>query len=95
MDHFIKLKSFVTAEEKQHLTDFEIKKLYQKLKGVPYQDRILKFALKPDRADVIIPAAIATIEIMKMARADKIHLPRVGIRDGLLQDLSSTARDSI
>lgn len=93
MDRFIKLKEFVSEENGDFLTKKEMKKLYNCLVEVDYQERIAKFFLKPDRADVIVPAAIATNEIMKMAKSDKIYFPQVGLKDGILQELSSTISD--
>jgi exopolyphosphatase / guanosine-5'-triphosphate,3'-diphosphate pyrophosphatase len=92
MDRFIKLKQFISSEKGSFLETREMKKIYTALNAVDYNKRILKFKLKPDRADVIIPAAITTIEILKLAKADRIRLPRVGLKDGLLQELSVKSR---
>ncbi len=67
-----------------------MKQLFKSLDEVNYKERILKFCLTPDRADVIIPAAIATVAIMEMAGSEKIHLPLVGLKDGLLQELCAS-----
>lgn len=93
MDRFIKLKHFVSESDGDHLTKKEMLKLGSLLKSVNYQERIEKFELKPDRADVIIPAAIATQEIMKLGRSTKIHFPQVGLKDGILYELSSAITD--
>ncbi len=88
MDRFIKLKSHVASHHGDFLHAQDMEKLYQKLVEVDYNERIRRFALKPDRADVIVPAAIATIELMKMAQSEKIYFPQVGIKDGVLFDLA-------
>lgn len=88
MDRFVKLKPHVSQEPGEFLTRKDMKKLYTSLEEVDYKQRIAKFCLKPDRADVIIPAAIATLEILKMAGAQTIDLPQVGLKDGLLYELS-------
>ena len=89
MDRFIKLKSFVSNQSGDYLTQKDMQSLQEKLMAVPYKERILKFCLKPDRADVIIPAAIATNEILRLAKCSKIHFPQVGLKDGVLYDLVS------
>lgn len=89
MDRFIKLKSFVSQREGIDLKPQEMKKLYQLLSEVDYRQRIVKFALKPDRADVIIPAAIATLKFLELGKCEEIVFPQVGIKDGVLQELSS------
>lgn len=51
--------------------------------------RIHHLRLNPDRADVIIPAANIYIEIAKMAKADQVLVPSVGLKDGLIYRLYS------
>jgi exopolyphosphatase/guanosine-5'-triphosphate,3'-diphosphate pyrophosphatase len=91
MDRFIKLKEFVgNTNSENFISDTEMKNIYKELKSVTYSERITKFCLKPDRADVIIPAAIATNTIMEMAGAERIYLPQVGLSDGVLYELCSS-----
>ena len=54
------------------------------MKAYTFEDRVKKFALKPDRADVIIPAAEIYIRVMKLAGANKIIVPKVGLSDGII-----------
>lgn len=89
MDRFVKLKSHVSSESGASLSYGNMKDLYKKLSEVDYNTRIEKFWLKPDRADVIIPAAIATLNIMKLSGSELIHFPQVGLKDGVLYELSS------
>ena len=91
MDRFVKLKTFVSNHDEDFLTSDEMEALYNELKSVDYNERIAKFCLKPDRADVIIPAAIATKTILSMAQSKKIYLPQVGLKDGLLHELCSSS----
>ena len=90
MDRFIKLKKFVSNESGSSLEKKEMRKLYEALVSVSYTERLAKFELRSDRADVIIPAAIATNEIMRLARSERIYFPEVGLKDGILYDLAST-----
>jgi len=48
---------------------------------------MLKFDMNPDRADVIIPAATIFLSIMEWSKADLIHIPRIGITDGIVHQL--------
>lgn len=89
MDRFIKLKPFVSETEGIDLSREHMKDLYQLLSEVDYRERIQKFSLKPDRADVIVPAAIATLQFMKLGSCKQILFPQVGVKDGVLQELSS------
>lgn len=51
------------------------------------EDRIIKLKLKPDRADVIVPAAQIYLKIMKMANLSEIQVPKVGLSDGIILEL--------
>ena len=51
------------------------------------EERIHKLQLNSDRADVIIPASEIYISAMKWARATKIIVPDVGLKDGIMQRL--------
>jgi exopolyphosphatase/guanosine-5'-triphosphate,3'-diphosphate pyrophosphatase len=46
-----------------------------------------RFDLKPDRADVIIPAAKIFLSVMKNADIEKVFVPQVGLSDGLVHQL--------
>ena len=43
--------------------------------------------LRPDRADVIIPAADIFLRIMDHAEIDEVFVPKVGLADGIVYDL--------
>ncbi len=61
--------------------------LVKKLQATSYEDRIRQMGLRPDRADVIMPAAIILLRIAKLAEVDEILVPCVGVREGLLLDI--------
>jgi len=49
------------------------------------EERISKLQLNPDRADVIVHASDIYVFAMKWARAGKILVPNVGLKDGIMQ----------
>jgi len=55
--------------------------------GHSLEDRINKLQLNPDRADVIVPASDIYITAMQWAKATKILVPEVGLKDGIMQML--------
>lgn len=55
--------------------------------GHSLEDRVNKLQLNPDRADVIVPAADIYIRAMQWAKASKILIPDVGLKDGIMQML--------
>lgn len=56
----------------------------------PYdlEGRIRVLGLRPDRADVILPAARIYLSVMKWSRASLIHVPQFGLADGLVRELA-------
>jgi len=42
------------------------------------------YPIKPDRADVIVPAMEVFITIMEVLEADEIFVPKMGLSDGVL-----------
>ncbi len=62
----------------------QLKKLIARLEAIPVEERIRKLGLRPDRADVILPAAMVFHDIMKLARADEIRFPDASLLEGIL-----------
>ncbi|MCL1894309.1 MAG: Ppx/GppA family phosphatase [Holophagaceae bacterium] len=58
--------------------------------GLSYKQRMEQLGLKPDRADVILPAAMVYEKISSLSGVDEILVPFVGIRDGIIIDLFDT-----
>ncbi|GAA4306132.1 exopolyphosphatase [Compostibacter hankyongensis] len=64
-----------------------LKDYYKELGSVSAEERMHYYALRPDRADVIVPALQIYVSVMKWADADEIYVPRIGLVDGLIQAL--------
>ncbi len=62
----------------------ELGEIADKLKAMTFKERIDKLGLRTDRADVILPATLLVQTILRQARIEKIFIPNVGLRDGLL-----------
>ncbi len=60
---------------------------YRELEAVPIAERISKYGLREDRADVIVPALQIYINVMRWANAQEIYIPKIGLADGLIQHL--------
>jgi len=60
---------------------------YKFLKSMSYEERITELGLKPDRADVIIPATKIYLSAMKWSGATKIYVPKIGLADGIIRSL--------
>jgi len=60
---------------------------YKELSSVTLSDRILKYSLREDRADVIVPALLIYVNTMRWAGAEEIYVPKIGLADGLIRHL--------
>ena len=60
---------------------------YKELSSVTLADRIVKYSLREDRADVIVPAILIYINTMRWAGAEEIYVPKIGLADGLIRHL--------
>lgn len=51
----------------------------------------LRYNLREDRADVIVPALRIYINVMRWADSELIYVPKIGLADGLIQHLYASA----
>ncbi|WP_317898224.1 Ppx/GppA phosphatase family protein [Aurantibacillus circumpalustris] len=77
-------------KETKHLSYDKVKNIYDMLCSYTYQERVERLDLKPDRADVIIPAAKIFLTVMKNADIEKVFVPQVGLSDGLVHQMYDT-----
>lgn len=68
--------------------DYEdLNRLNTHLSSYSLEDRVKILGLNRDRADVIIPASEIYLQVMKWANIKQIYVPRLGLVDGLIQQL--------
>jgi hypothetical protein len=66
------------------VTTDEIETTLDEISKLTYDQRIVDLRLKPDRADVIIPALEIYLRIMKVANINEIIVPKMGLADGMI-----------
>lgn len=71
----------------QPLSYLWLKSEFQFLEKMDYTQRILQLGLNQDRADVIIPATKIYLNAAKWSGAKKIHVPKIGLADGMVKML--------
>jgi exopolyphosphatase/guanosine-5'-triphosphate,3'-diphosphate pyrophosphatase len=64
-----------------------LKDYYKELNSFSVPDRMRLYNLKEDRADVIVPALLIYVNVMRWIDADEIFVPKIGLADGLIQAL--------
>ena len=62
-------------------------KIFKQLETMNYHDRMVKYSLNPDRADVILPASKIFLKAFEWTSASKIYVPRLGLSDGIIKDI--------
>ena len=69
-----------------------LREIYDELKPLTVNQRMEKYALKPDRADVIVPAAEIFLTIAEITGAGFIYVPVIGLADGIIDGLYQKRR---
>ncbi|MBL7696622.1 MAG: exopolyphosphatase [Chitinophagaceae bacterium] len=64
-----------------------LKDYYRELSSFSVEDRVRIYKMREDRADVIVPALLIYINVMRWANIDDIFVPKIGLADGLIQHL--------
>lgn len=64
-----------------------LQELYDTLKPLTPEQRMEQFSLKADRADVIVPAAEIFLTIAGIVKAEYVHVPVIGLADGIIDNL--------
>jgi len=82
-----KILSMSKTKEGKPLSLDLLKDYYKELSSVSLEDRMQLYGLKEDRADVIVPALLIYVQIMKWADIDAIYVPKIGLVDGLMHHL--------
>ena len=57
------------------------------LESYTVAERITRLGLKPDRADVILPAHKIYTSVLKWGRIPAIQVPQMGLAEGLVRQL--------
>jgi exopolyphosphatase/guanosine-5'-triphosphate,3'-diphosphate pyrophosphatase len=65
---------------------------YQLLNSLTYEERISELSLNEDRADVIIPAVKIYLSAMKWSRSKSVHVPKIGLVDGIIKSLYNNSK---
>ena len=66
----------------------ELRELVGRLSATTTDQRIEDLKLRPDRADVIVPAAIVLKAMVERTGVGEVHIPGVGLKDGVLLDMA-------
>jgi exopolyphosphatase/guanosine-5'-triphosphate,3'-diphosphate pyrophosphatase len=82
-------KVFRLARKKEGkpISPKKLKTIYKGLVSYTFDERIRLLGLRPDRADVIVPACEIFLSVMKWTGSDRLYVPLIGLSDGLIHIL--------
>ncbi len=82
-----KLRNLLGTKKESPIQKKELLGVADELKALSYEERMKNFDLKPDRADVIVPASNIYLTVMEETGVDRILVPKVGLADGIITQL--------
>jgi len=68
---------------------------YKEFNTLSVQQRMSLYKLREDRADVIVPALLIYINVMRWADAIEIYVPQIGLADGLIHSLYEEVKEKV
>ncbi len=74
-------------KEGKPITRKRLNKLHAYLQTFSLDERIKIFGMRPDRADVIVPAGQIFTSVMKWASIEELYVPEIGLADGIIRML--------
>ena len=87
-----KLFSISKRKEGKPLSLDMLRDYYKEFSTLSLAQRISLYKLREDRADVIVPALLIYINVMRWVDAQEIFVPKIGLADGLIHSLYEEVR---
>jgi len=82
-----KVFSLSKRKEGKPLSIDTLRDYYKELSNFSLNERMSAYKLREDRADVIVPALLIYINVMRWADCTEIYVPKIGLADGLINHL--------
>lgn len=82
-----KVYSITGVKPGKSMTYDEIKDIYKEMETLSIEQRMERYTLKQDRAEVIVPALRIYNAVCKWADITEMHVPKIGLADGLIHHL--------
>jgi exopolyphosphatase/guanosine-5'-triphosphate,3'-diphosphate pyrophosphatase len=87
-----KIFSLSKRKEGKPLSLELLRDYYKEFSNLSVQQRIAFYHLREDRADVIVPALLIYINVMRWVDTEEIFVPKIGLADGLIHTLYQELR---
>ncbi|UCZ55860.1 exopolyphosphatase [Desulfurispirillum indicum] len=89
-----KIAKIAEKDSTSPLSLARMQKVHQHIQSHTYEERMRKLGLRPDRADVIVPAGEIILFVMEAARMSKLLVPKIGLSDGIIHHLYQQQKPS-
>lgn len=70
-----------------------LRNYYKEFSNLSLAQRMSLYKFREDRADVIVPALLIYINVMRWADAEEIFVPKIGLADGLIYTLYEEVKE--
>jgi exopolyphosphatase/guanosine-5'-triphosphate,3'-diphosphate pyrophosphatase len=88
-----KIFSISKRKEGKPLTLDLLRDYFKEFSTIELSQRMSLYKLREDRADVIVPALLIYINVMRWADAEEIFVPKIGLADGLIHTLYEEVKE--
>ena len=82
-----KIFAIVGIKANKSISSDTLKEVLKDMEPLSIEERMKKYTIKEDRAEVIVPALTIYNAICKWANIEEIHVPKIGLADGLIHHL--------
>ncbi|MDY3507599.1 exopolyphosphatase [Riemerella anatipestifer] len=88
-----KVFSMNKTKDGKALAASKLKKYYKEFSQLSVEERMVKYKIREDRADVIVPALKIFNNILNWADISKIFVPKISVADGLIHHIYETVNE--
>ncbi|MCW0487477.1 Ppx/GppA phosphatase family protein [Riemerella anatipestifer] len=88
-----KVFSMSKTKDGKALAASKLKKYYKEFSQLSVEERMVKYKIREDRADVIVPALKIFNNILNWADISKIFVPKISVADGLIHHIYETVKE--
>lgn len=82
-----KLYKLAGGNKKKEISVEALQGIYEDLLPLSVEERMVRYSMRPDRADVIIPASKIFLTIARLTGAKNILVPVIGVADGIIDGM--------
>lgn len=82
-----KMASMSKTKDGKPISLATLKKYYKELSALTVAERMHRYKLREDRADVLVPALEIFNKIMTWSDISKIYVPKISVADGLIHSI--------